>query len=71
MTLIGFVFIVLSFGLTALYAPTMTEPLPAWLYLLNALCVLLYQTFDALDGKQARRTGTSSPLVLLAVRPTL
>jgi len=28
----------------------------------NAFCVFFYQLFDALDGKQARRTKSSSPL---------
>lgn len=27
-----------------------------------ALGLFAYQTFDAIDGKQARRTGTGSPL---------
>lgn len=31
-------------------------------YWLSALGLFLYQTLDALDGKQARRTGSSSPL---------
>jgi len=29
---------------------------------MGALCMWLYSTFDNVDGKQARRTGTSSPL---------
>ena len=33
---------------------------PAHVY--TALCIFLYQTLDAVDGKQARRTGTSSAL---------
>ena len=41
---------------------TYSQELPPWLLLLAALCLFLYQTFDAIDGKQARRTGTSSPL---------
>lgn len=57
MTLLGFFFILASFGVTVWDAPTLVEPLPSWVYLFNALCVFLYQTFDALDGKQARRTG--------------
>jgi len=36
--------------------------LPDWVYILNAFCLFFYQTFDALDGKQARRTLSSSPL---------
>jgi len=31
-------------------------------YILSALGLFFYQTMDALDGKQARRTGASSPL---------
>jgi len=31
-------------------------------YLVLALATFVYQTLDAIDGKQARRTGTSSPL---------
>ena len=29
---------------------------------MGALATFIYQTFDACDGKQARRTGSSSPL---------
>ena len=32
------------------------------MYILSALGLFFYQTMDALDGKQARRTGASSPL---------
>jgi len=38
------------------------ETVPAWLLLGNAFAVFLYYTLDCMDGKQARRTGTSSPL---------
>ena len=31
-------------------------------YFLAALSLFIYQTMDACDGKQARRTGSSSPL---------
>lgn len=33
-----------------------------FLFFLNAITVFIYQTLDAIDGKQARRTNTSSPL---------
>lgn len=36
-------------------------PLP-WACLLTAIGLFLFQTLDAIDGKQARRTGSSSPL---------
>lgn len=35
---------------------------PAWSYSLCALGFFIYQSLDAIDGKQARRTFTSSPL---------
>jgi hypothetical protein len=40
----------------------MDTTIAPWLYLVGLLGHFLYQTFDAIDGKQARRTGTSSPL---------
>jgi len=36
-----------------------------WIFLLNGISILVYQTLDNMDGKQARRTGSSSPLGLL------
>ena len=44
------------------YDTTLSEALPMWSYLLGATLIFLYQTFDAVDGKQARRTQTSGPL---------
>ena len=35
---------------------------PGWALLLCGLGLFVYQTLDAVDGKQARRTGSSSPL---------
>ncbi|XP_055510709.1 choline/ethanolaminephosphotransferase 1-like isoform X1 [Leucoraja erinacea] len=45
-----------------LYCPTATEQAPLWAYLACALGLFIYQTLDAIDGKQARRTNSSSPL---------
>jgi ethanolaminephosphotransferase len=45
-----------------LYDPTMTQQVPTWIYIYLSIAIFLYQLLDALDGKQARRTGTSSPL---------
>lgn len=36
--------------------------LPPWVHVYIIACLFFYQTMDALDGKQARRTGSSSPL---------
>ncbi len=41
---------------------TLSKELPAWAYFYSGLSIFLYQTLDAVDGKQARRTGSSSPL---------
>ncbi|KAL3811577.1 hypothetical protein ACHAXA_006862 [Cyclostephanos tholiformis] len=38
---------------------------PRVIFLLNGCAMLIYQTLDNMDGKQARKTGTSSPLGLL------
>lgn len=40
----------------------MTKPLPEWTYAFVAFGIFVFQTLDAIDGKQARRTGSSSPL---------
>ena len=49
-------------GLSVRYSPDLKAPMPRWVALANALGLFAYQTLDAIDGKQARRTGTSSPL---------
>lgn len=36
--------------------------LPSWVYLSWAIGLFLYQSMDAIDGKQARRTGMAGPL---------
>ncbi len=35
---------------------------PAWVYFLCGFAILMYLHLDCLDGKQARRTKSSSPL---------
>ncbi|KAJ1647368.1 hypothetical protein IWQ61_010101 [Dispira simplex] len=61
-TLVGFGFVVGNLALFLYYTPDLTGPAPSWLYFSAALGLWLYSTFDNVDGKQARRTGTSSPL---------
>jgi len=36
--------------------------LPQWVYITVSICQFLYQTLDAVDGKHARNTKSSSPL---------
>ncbi|KAJ1969623.1 hypothetical protein H4R35_006091 [Dimargaris xerosporica] len=61
-TLVGFGFVIVNLGLLLYYSPDLATPAPAWVYFSSALGLWLYSTFDNVDGKQARRTGSSSPL---------
>ncbi|CAI4229782.1 unnamed protein product [Auanema sp. JU1783] len=61
-TLIGLIVNLLTVLILTYFCPTATEVAPSWAYLLAALGLFMYQTLDATDGKQSRRTGTSSPL---------
>lgn len=60
-TLIGFAFTATSHVLLLAHSPRLEGPIPAWLCVYNAFGVLAYQAFDAMDGKQARRTGSLAP----------
>ncbi|XP_015597905.1 choline/ethanolaminephosphotransferase 1 isoform X12 [Cephus cinctus] len=44
------------------YSPDAKAEAPRWACFLCALGLFVYQSLDAIDGKQARRTGTSTPL---------
>lgn len=61
-TMIGFLFVIFNFGLLLVFTPTLSEPGSAPLFLSYAIGLWLYSTFDNVDGKQARRTNSSSPL---------
>ncbi|KAI3861364.1 hypothetical protein MKX03_016179 [Papaver bracteatum] len=61
-TLIGFTFLCMSALLGYIYSPLLDSAPPRWVHLAHGLLLFLYQTFDAVDGKQARRTNSSSPL---------
>ncbi|KAK3031785.1 hypothetical protein RJ639_036937 [Escallonia herrerae] len=61
-TLTGFMFLVLSALLGYIYSPHLDSPPPRWVNFAHGLLLFLYQTFDAVDGKQARRTDSTSPL---------
>lgn len=70
LTLFGFCFCIGNFLNLWYYSPNFTEPCPNWVYFTFAVGLfgrfsihsLVYQTLDAIDGKQARRTGMSGPL---------
>ncbi|KAI0432400.1 CDP-alcohol phosphatidyltransferase [Xylaria sp. FL1042] len=61
-TLLGFFFILANIALLVIVMPDLVGPGPSWLYLSFAFGLFMYQTMDNVDGKQARRTGTSSGL---------
>ncbi|KAJ9540156.1 hypothetical protein OSB04_026662 [Centaurea solstitialis] len=61
-TLTGFMFLLISAMLGYIYSPHLDSPPPRWVHFAHGLLLFLYQTFDAVDGKQARRTNSSSPL---------
>ncbi|XP_071734644.1 choline/ethanolaminephosphotransferase 1-like isoform X1 [Rutidosis leptorrhynchoides] len=61
-TLMGFMFLLVSAVLGYIYSPQLDSAPPRWVHFAHGLLLFLYQTFDAVDGKQARRTSSSSPL---------
>ncbi|EGF84386.1 hypothetical protein BATDEDRAFT_18655 [Batrachochytrium dendrobatidis JAM81] len=61
-TLLGFVFIMGNVALVLVYIPDLSAGEPSWIYFSMGAGIFLYSTFDNVDGKQARRTGSSSPL---------
>jgi len=61
-TLIGLMFIVVNVMTVIIYIPDLKTDAPSWIYFSFAFGLFFYQTMDNVDGKQARKTGTSSPL---------
>lgn len=61
-TLTGFVAGMSSFLVLAYYYFLHDAEFPVWVWWYAAASLFLYQTCDAIDGKQARRTGTCSAL---------
>lgn len=61
-TITGLIVNIITSFMIMFYSPTGTEIAPSWIYLINAIGLFIYQALDAIDGKQARRTKSSSPL---------
>jgi ethanolaminephosphotransferase len=61
-TLLGFMCILGNIALLVIFMPDLVGPGPSWLYFSFAFGLFMYQTMDNVDGKQARRTNTSSGL---------
>jgi len=73
-TLLGLLWMALSYSVIWFWCPGLCEAntelnaaytVPGAIFLLNGCAMLIYQTLDNMDGKQARKTGSSSPLGLL------
>uniref|UniRef100_A0A8B9JCI5 Cholinephosphotransferase 1 n=1 Tax=Astyanax mexicanus TaxID=7994 RepID=A0A8B9JCI5_ASTMX len=62
LTITGLVINIITTVILVYYCPTGTEEAPAWAFILSALGLFIYQSLDAIDGKQARRTNSSSAL---------
>lgn len=63
-TFVAFILSVLNYILFAYYdyGFNSSTEIPRWVFLFSGLNVFIYYTLDGIDGKQARRTGTSTPL---------
>ncbi|KAK4565415.1 hypothetical protein LTR86_004032 [Recurvomyces mirabilis] len=61
-TLLGFFFVLGNVALLELMDPALEGPKYGWVCYSYAFGVWAYSTMDNIDGKQARRTGTSSGL---------
>lgn len=66
-TMFGLLWMITAYVACWWYVPNLEldEAVPSWIFLWNAVSLLAYQTLDNMDGKQARKTGSSSPLGLL------
>lgn len=64
-TLIGLILVGGSHILFMFLCPRLEGEAPWWAMVVAAITLFMYQTLDNLDGKQARRTNSSSPLGLL------
>jgi ethanolaminephosphotransferase len=64
-TVSGFALNIIYFIVTSCYTKFKAGEVPLWACIFCAFCYLIYQILDNIDGKQARRTNSSSALGLL------
>ena len=62
MTLCGLLVPIAQLVVVGFLNPSFSEVMPMWVWLLCTFGLFWYQTVDATDGKQARRTDNCSPL---------
>jgi ethanolaminephosphotransferase len=69
-TFVGFLLTVFNYILISFYDyyfrvandPDDNAQIPQWVFIVAGINVFIAYTLDGIDGKHARRTGTSSPL---------
>ncbi|XP_033251335.1 cholinephosphotransferase 1-like isoform X1 [Drosophila miranda] len=61
-TIVGLILNIVTTLILICYSPNGVEAPPRWTCALCALGLFVYQSLDSIDGKQARRTNTSTPL---------
>uniref|UniRef100_A0A914VNL3 diacylglycerol cholinephosphotransferase n=1 Tax=Plectus sambesii TaxID=2011161 RepID=A0A914VNL3_9BILA len=61
-TLVGLIINLATVIILSFFSLDAKQAAPGWAYLLAAVGLFMYQTLDATDGKQARRTNSASPL---------
>ncbi|XP_024886528.1 cholinephosphotransferase 1-like isoform X4 [Temnothorax curvispinosus] len=61
-TVVGLIINIVTTLILIYHSPDARIEPPRWACFLCALGLFIYQSLDAIDGKQARRTGTSTPL---------
>jgi ethanolaminephosphotransferase len=61
-TFIGLMFVFANTLLMSYLVPDLVGPTYPWVYFSGAAGIWIYSTMDNIDGKQARRTNSSSPL---------
>ena len=64
-TFVGLLVNIVSSLIIMYYSPNADADLPAWALLFCGVGLFIYQTLDALDGKQCRRTNLDTPLAEL------
>ncbi|KAK9876621.1 hypothetical protein WA026_013998 [Henosepilachna vigintioctopunctata] len=61
-TILGLILNIVTALILVWYSPNAKDGAPRWACALCGIGLFAYQSLDAIDGKQARRTGTASPL---------
>jgi ethanolaminephosphotransferase len=61
-TVFGLIITIVSTLVVFIFNPTLGPNAPRWLHIMVGTCILAYQTLDNMDGKQARKTRSSSAL---------